>query len=112
MAARMSAMAPSEIGISIVVLYELEAGIAKSRQARKRRKQFDAFLAVTKIWLFDRAAARQRAMLRAMVENKGTPLGPMDCLIAGIAVAQGATLVTRITADFARVTGLGLVDWY
>ena len=111
-AARMGAVAPSEIGIPVVVVYELETGIAKSQQPQKRRKQLDSLLAVTKILPFDRAATRQSAGLRAALEINGTPMGPLDCLIAGIALAQGATLVTRNTAEFARVSGLRLIDWY
>jgi tRNA(fMet)-specific endonuclease VapC len=110
--ARMSVRAPSEIGIPIVVLYELETGIAKSQQPQKRRKQLDALLAVTKILPLDRAAARQSASLRATLEKAGTPLGPMDVLIAGIALTQAATLVTRNIGEFSRVTGLPTVDWY
>ena len=110
--ARMSAYAPSEIGIPVVVLYELETGIAKSQQPQKRRKQLDALLAVTMILPLDRAAARQSASLRARLEKAGTPLGPMDFLIAGIALAQDATLVTRNTGEFSRVTDLRTVDWY
>ena len=110
--ARMSARAPSEIGIPVVVLYELETGIAKSQQPQKRRKQLDALLAVTQILPFDRAAARQSASLRARLEKAGTPLGPMDFLIAGIALAQDATLVTRNAGEFSRVAGLRTVDWY
>ena len=110
--ARMSACAPSEIGIPVVVLYEIETGIAKSQQPQKRRKQLDALLAVTKILPLDRAAVRQSATLRATLEKAGTPLGPMDFLIAGIALAQDATLVTRNTGEFSRVAGLRTVDWY
>jgi tRNA(fMet)-specific endonuclease VapC len=109
---RMSACAPSEIGIPVVVLYELETGIAKSQQPKKRRQQLDTLLAVTKILPFDRAAARQSANLRATLEKAGTSLGPMDFLIAGIALAQGATLVTRNAGEFSRVAGLRTVDWY
>lgn len=111
-AARLSAHAPSEIGIPVVVLYELETGIAKSQQPQKRRKQLDTLLAVTAILPFDRAAARQSANLRAALEAGGTPMGPLDCLIAGIALTQSATLVTRNTTEFARVPGLRLIDWY
>ena len=111
-AARLSGCAPSEIGIPIVVVYELETGIAKSQRPRKRREQLDVLLAAAKLLPFDRAAARQSAALRASLESKGTPLGPLDCLIAGIALAQGASLVTRNCAEFDRVAGLRVVDWY
>ena len=111
-AARLSGCTPSEIGIPIVVVYELETGIAKSQQPRKRREQLDALLAAAKLLPFDRAAVRQSATLRASLESKGTPLGPLDCLIAGITLAQGATLVTRNSAEFGRVAGLRVADWY
>jgi len=39
-------------------------------------------------------------------------IGPMDTLIAGIALRHGATLVTHNTAEFRRVRGLNLEDWY
>ena len=90
----------------------VETDIAKSQQPQKRRKQLDALLAVTKILPLDRAAVRQSATLRATLEKAGTPLGPMDFLIAGIALAQDATLVTRNTGEFSRVAGLRTVDWY
>lgn len=110
--AQMSAVAPSDIGIPVVVLYELEKGIAKSQQPQKRRRQLDALLAVTQLLPFDRAAARQSAVLRALLEKNGTPMGPVDTLVAGIALAQSATLVTRNTVEFSRVPGLRLVNWY
>ncbi len=110
--ARMSALAPSEIGIPVVVLYELETGIAKSQQPQKRRKQLDTLLAATRVLPFDRAAARHSASLRALLERSGTPMGPIDTLVAGIAIAQSATLVTRNTIEFSRVPALRLADWY
>ena len=58
-AARLSGCTPAEIGIPIVVVYELETGIAKSQQPRKRREQLDALLAAAKLLPFDRAAVRQ-----------------------------------------------------
>lgn len=111
-AARLAALRPTDIGIPVVALYELETGIAKSQQPQKRRKQLDSLLAVTKLLPFDRATARRAAQLRAELELAGTPLGPLDCLIAGIAVEQSATLVTRNLKEFRRVPGLKLEDWY
>ena len=111
-AARLAGCSPSEIGIPIVVVYELETVIAKSQQPRKRREQLDALLVSTRILPFDRAAARHSATLRASLEAKGTPLGPLDCLIAGIALAYGTHLVTRNSTEFGRVAGLSVVDWY
>jgi tRNA(fMet)-specific endonuclease VapC len=46
------------------------------------------------------------------LEDAGFPIGPLDTLIAGTAVAWGATLVTRNTREFGRIRGLNTVDWY
>jgi len=106
------AVPPGEVAISSVSLYEIEVGIAKSAQAAKRRKEFDTFLAVVSVFPFDRAAARAAATLRVDLERRGVPIGPLDNLIAGVAVAHRATLVTRNRREFSRLPGLALADWY
>ena len=93
------------------MLYEIETGIAKSLQPQKRRKQLAMLLAATRVLPFDFEAARQSAGLRATMEALGTPLGPMDTLIAGIALAQRAMLVTNNTREFRRVPALKLDNW-
>lgn len=111
-AEKLAGVAPADIGIPIVVVYELETGIAKSQQPKKRREQLEKLLNVTSILPFDREAARQSAVLRAAMESRGTPLGPIDSLIAGIALASKAGLVTRNVTEFGRVPGLRVIDWY
>lgn len=56
--------------------------------------------------------AKASALVRASLEKQGKPIGPIDILIAGTALSQGATLVTHNTKEFGRVEGLSLVDWY
>jgi len=106
------AQPPSEIEIPTVVVYEIETGIAKAERPQTRRSQFDQLLDVVHLLPFDHAAARQAARLRARLERSGTPIGPLDTLIAGTALARGATLVTHNTREFSRVEGLNLTDWY
>jgi tRNA(fMet)-specific endonuclease VapC len=99
------------VAIPIIALYEIEAGIAKSAQPQKRRNQLGLLLAAVRVLPFDMEAARKSAMLRAAMEAKDTPLGPMDTLIAGIALAHRATLVTNNTREFSRVPSLELDNW-
>lgn len=61
---------------------------------------------------FDSNAALTAAKIRAQLEQLGTPIGPMDILIAGAALALQATLVTHNIKEFSRVPGLALIDWY
>ena len=60
---------------------------------------------------FDDEDARVAGMVRAALEKKGTPIGPVDLLIAGQALARGMTVITANVGEFARVPRLSLVDW-
>ena len=111
-AERLLATPPNQIAVSSVSLYELETGIRKSSHPKLRRKQLDAFATATQVWVLDRTAAIMAADVRAALESKGTPIGPLDTLIAGIALAHAATLITRNLREFSRVPRLVSADWY
>lgn len=58
---------------------------------------------------FDDVAAQQCALIRAQLVAQ--PIGPLDALIASIALANNLTLVTHNTREFGRINGLKLEDW-
>jgi tRNA(fMet)-specific endonuclease VapC len=60
----------------------------------------------------DYASAKAAGKLRHTLEAAGTPIGLVDQLIAGIALANDLTVVTRNTREFARVPGLRVENWY
>jgi tRNA(fMet)-specific endonuclease VapC len=60
---------------------------------------------------FDDAAADVYGQIRANLAALGTPIGPNFTLIAAIAVANRATLVTHNSSEFSRVPGLLIEDW-
>lgn len=103
---------PSRIAVPSIVVYEIEVGMLKSGEATKRRRQFEELLDVVSVLPFTREEAQNAARVRAELERQGTPIGPLDLLIAGTALAHGATLVTRNTGEFSRVPGLALENWY
>ena len=111
-AERLAATPPAEVRLPSVVLYELEVGIAGSTSPVRRRAQLSELLSVVDLLPFGAGEARKAAAIRARLERAGTPIGPLDTLIAGTAVAHGATLVTHNTKEFGRVEGLDLIDWY
>lgn len=69
-------------------------------------------LAAVRLLPFGELAAERAAAIRIDLERIGKVIGPMDVLIAGTALAHGATLVTHNTAEFSRIEGLRVVDWY
>ena len=106
------ATAPADVMIPAVVVYEIETGIAKSTEPDKRKEQLAELLDIVTVLPFDVDAARKAAGIRARLERKGTPIGPMDTLIAGTALAYNTTLVTHNTAEFQRIPELQLTDWF
>ena len=109
---RLLEASPSDVAVPAIVLHELETGIAKSFDPARRRAQLDAMLTVVKILPFGREEARVSAAIRAELEALGTPIGPLDTLIAGTAARHDAVLVTRNVREFGRVRGLRVEDWY
>jgi tRNA(fMet)-specific endonuclease VapC len=87
-----------------VTRFELLAGAKTSRQAGAVRRLLDAVPALP----LDSDAADRAADVRRALERQGTPIGMGDSLISGIALATGATLLTRNLKHFERVEGLRL----
>lgn len=111
-ARRLLAQSPQDIAIPAIVLYELEVGIAKSSQPKKRQKQLETLLNQINVLPFGTAEAKITAQVRANLEKNGTPIGEYDTLIAATALAQRATLVTHNTQEFSRVPKLTIEDWF
>jgi len=103
---------PKDICILSIVLYELQVGIAKSNNPQKREKQLSTLLKQINVIGFSEEEAKESALLRADLETKGTPIGPIDTLIAGSAKVNNLTLITHNTNEFKRVEGLKLDDWF
>lgn len=111
-AEQLLATPPREIAIPAVSLFELETGLRKSAAPDKRRRQLTALTDLVTVIPFGTREAEAAAAVRAALEGEGTPIGPYDLLIAGTALAHNATLVTRNSAEFSRIDGLHLADWY
>ena len=60
---------------------------------------------------FEDKAAVEYGKIRAFLERQGTPIGPLDMLIAGHAKAESLILVTNNVREFARVPGLEVENW-
>lgn len=102
---------PEEICISAITYAELMHGVEKSMAVEKNRVAMSLFLSPITILQFDERAAEEYGRIKAELEKKGTPIGPMDTLIAGHARSSGLILVTNNTREFSRVAGLAVEDW-
>jgi len=97
--------------ISAITLAELEYGVAKSAYPERNVEELARFLSVFDVIFFNDEAAAMYGILRADLQRKGTPIGPMDTLLAAHAKAARLTLVTNNTQEFERVGGLVLENW-
>ncbi|WP_339793171.1 MAG: type II toxin-antitoxin system tRNA(fMet)-specific endonuclease VapC [Imperialibacter sp.] len=100
-----------KIGISSITLSELNYGVMKSALPEKNKLALAQFLIPLEILPFDNDAAISYGKIRADLENKGTPIGPLDTLIAAHALSLDQTLVTNNVKEFSRVTSLKIDNW-
>jgi len=109
--ARFEGHAFGQICISAITLAELEAGVANSRRREENAKALLFLLGELTVLPFETKAARSFGEIRTALKNAGTPIGPMDTLIAAHALSQGLTIVTNNVREFARVPGLAVENW-
>lgn len=102
-----------EVGrvVSVIVVQELVRGAASSARPAHRRAQLDRLLSDLETADFTLEDAEVAGELSARLRQAGTPIGDIDTLIAGQALARGWTVVTRNVRHFGRVDGLPLIDW-
>jgi tRNA(fMet)-specific endonuclease VapC len=108
---RMDGLEHGQVVISSITTGELHFGIAASAQVARNRLKLERFLAAFDVLAFDEMASRHYGPVRAFLKARGTPIGPLDTLIAGHALALKATVVTNNVGEFRRVPGLIVEDW-
>ena len=102
---------PSEIALCSVVKAELLFGALRSEQKESNLQLLQNLFAPLQSFEFDDNAAAHYAQIRADLTAHGNLIGANDLLIAAIARANKATLITHNTAEFKRVEGLKIEDW-
>jgi len=108
---RLQALDPEDVCVSSVTYAELVHGVEKSAAVEKNRLALLTLLANIEILDFDINAADCYGKIRADLEKKGTPIGPLDMMIAGHAQSLGYTVVTNNVKEFSRVKNLKIENW-
>lgn len=117
--ARMAKVDAGQIGLALVTRLEMHRGrieaVRKAATGLELLRAVDGlgksetFLGQFEIVSIDQSAADQFDTLRALKKLNKMDRG--DKLQAAIALAHGATLVTRNTKDYANVPNLKLENW-
>ena len=100
----------SNIAVSSIVAAELWVGISKMGNHRDKTRRLEEFFFIFPIIEFNAKAAQHYGEIRSDLERKGTPIGPMDLLIAAHTRSIDATLITSNLNEFRRVKGLNCIS--
>jgi tRNA(fMet)-specific endonuclease VapC len=102
---------PSRVRASSITMGELHHGAVKSKHPDIAAANIRRILKTLVVVPFDEAAARSYGPILAALEHRGSPIGPLDTLIAAHAASLGWTLVTHNVREFKRVPNLIVEDW-
>ncbi|HWM27909.1 MAG TPA: type II toxin-antitoxin system VapC family toxin [Woeseiaceae bacterium] len=105
------ARSPADIAVCSVVKAELLFGAHRSSRVDANLQRLKLFFSPLQSLPFDDHCAEHYALIRMDLTAQGKLIGPNDLMIAAIARANEATLVTRNLGEFGRVAGLRLEDW-
>lgn len=100
-----------DVAVSVVTEAELRTGAAKSSSPTRTLQRVEAFLAPVTILEFTSDDAVVYSHIRAKLERAGTPIGPLDTMIAAHAVSRNLILVSNNEREFRRVAGLHVENW-
>ncbi len=108
--ARLNALNPNAIAISVVVAMELEVGAMRA-QAQAYAPAVKRMLTEINILPLLDDAREHFARVKCDLMIRGLLIGPLDLLVAAHALAINATLVTNNERELKRVKGLKLENW-
>jgi tRNA(fMet)-specific endonuclease VapC len=114
---RLADLGEGDVAATIISFEEQTRGwLSYLARARSLTQQVEAYARLRRMvenyrWIplidFDSAAAAEFQRLK----RSRLRIGTMDLKIAAIALAQGATLLSRNRSDFEKVPGLIVEDW-
>lgn len=94
------------VSTSIVSLFELHRGLAMVDWPPKQLEAIKQVLQGLPLLPLDEEAAIIGGQLAGALYKQGNAIDPEDCMIAGIAVRNATSVVTRNVKHFERVVGL------
>jgi len=106
---RVMAEKPETFGLSVIVYHELIYGAAKSARPEQNMQLIDAI--AFPLLAFEPKDARAAGLIRGQLAKLGTPIGPLDVLIAGQALARGLVLIMDNSREFSRIPDLKQENW-
>jgi len=100
-----------DLAMSSLVLAELLHGASISARQEENTAHVKAFRSQVALVDFDEKSAEKYAEIRVSLRRRGLTTGETDALIAAVALAHEATVVTHNVKHFESIEGLAVEDW-
>ena len=94
-----------------ICIAELWRGVFRSGERLKEVERLQRVLADFIVLELTAAAAESFGKINSIMQQRGTPIGDLDTLIAAIAVQHSQSVITRNLDHFAAIPGL-VVETY
>lgn len=108
---RLQNVGPWAVGVSVITVLELRQGAERSQHRELAHARLDDFFEPMTVLPFEETDALVTARVRAHLAEAGQPIGDLDSLIAGHALARELIVVTNDVDDFQRVPDLRVENW-
>lgn len=108
---KITSHSPENLAVSVITHAELIYGAYKSQRVEENLEAVSLFLSPFEIIDFGGNDALTYGQIRANLENKGTPIGANDLLIAAQALNKGYILVTNNEKEFKRIDRINIENW-
>ena len=101
----------STLKTTIITVAELYSGVYRSSNVAREIRILEAFLETFEILGIDMKSAIVYGQISADLHKRGTPVGVMDEIIAGIVIDNKETLVTGNVKHFEKIPHIQLQNW-
>lgn len=110
--AKLAALVPSMVGISVMTRAELLYGLKRLPPEHRLHLAVRQFLKIVRTLPWDADAADWYADIRHHLVSTGQPISELDMMIAAHALSAGAVLVTNNSRHYERINApLILANW-
>jgi tRNA(fMet)-specific endonuclease VapC len=106
--ARLQALEPEGLALSVVSLAELYEGVLYSTKPAENEQALKDFLGGVQLIGVDEATARRFGQERGRLRAAGRLIGDVDLLIGATALANALTLLTNNARHFERLEGIAI----
>ena len=92
--------------VTALSVFELFSGLQQSSMPLKEKERILSVLSGQLIVAFDEASAQRAGLIYGDLIRGGKDIGPLDCMIAGIALEKKEKVLTRNAQHFLQIAHL------